>query len=697
MNRSKRKQYLQNKRLIALLIVQLLVISSRAQLPSRLLSYIQQIIPSNIGHTRGTLSCKEISATVFYVSVRWQMQIPVAQDDAAVTIIPAFKPTFNWAPLLTPDSNHIIAQHVFRSPALIVATDEKLLSVIPDLGLLQKGSAVPWYMDMDAQNNRLMLGMAGAVVKEHVLYTKTTGAVFPQGTHAIGFFCIVSDKRTAIQNPFAATGAFLWRRWGQPLYNQGEPLQRTNLEPYVRQTYQWAFTNWKKVVWQQFELEGKQVGAPAFIVNYSQSPNYTGLANQREFLSIWNQAWFNSLRSAQGLYRYAQRTGNDSLKQYALQTKELALSFPQQEGFFKSVVATEMETVESDGKKYVRSKGWNARYWGNSNRNPYTWDAKASPYHIADMSYTAYWMLVWYGELEKDQRLLTYAKHYADALLKLQDTAGFFPAWLSLKNREPMDHLNQSPETSISVTFLLKLFAVTKDTRYRNSAEKAMRAVIKNNIPQGQWEDFETYWSCSRVGSDAWVGKKIVRNNMFKQNTFSIFWTAQALLETYHSTRKKQYLETGQRVLDELLLWQAVWQPPYMAVRTLGGFGVMNADAEWDDSRQSLFAELILQYGKLLKHRDYLERGLAALRASFTMMYTPLNPRTMQQWQARWPFFNKADYGFMMENYGHDGVTDAQGLGIGEFTIYDWGNGAAAEAYNRIYDHYGPALLSGRF
>ena len=453
MNRSKRKQYLQNKRLIALLIVQLLVISSRAQLPSRLLPYIQQIIPSNIGHTRGTLSCKEISATVFYVSVRWQMQTPVAQDDAFVTIIPAFKPAFNWAPLLTPDSNHIIAQHVFRSPALIVATDEKLLSVIPDLGLLQKGSAVPWYMDMDAQKNRLTLGMARAVVKEHVLYTKTAGAVFPQSTHTIGFFCIVSDKKTAIQNPFAETSAFLWQRWGQPLYNQGEPLQRTNLEPYVRQTYQWAFTNWKKVVWQQFELEGKQVGAPAFIVNYSQSPNYTGLANQREFLSIWNQAWFNSLRSAQGLYRYAQRTGNDSLKQYALQTKELALSFPQQEGFFKSVVATEMETVESGGKKYMRSKGWNARYWGNSNRNPYTWDAKASPYHIADMSYTAYWMLVWYGELEKDQRLLTYAKHYADALLKLQDTAGFFPAWLNLENREPMDYLNQSPETSISVTF----------------------------------------------------------------------------------------------------------------------------------------------------------------------------------------------------------------------------------------------------
>jgi hypothetical protein len=25
---------------------------------------------------------------------------------------------------------------------------------------------------------------------------------------------------------------------------------------------------------------------------------------------------------------------------------------------------------------------------------------------------------------------------------------------------------------------------------------------------------------------------------------------------------------------------------------------------------------------------------------------------------------------------------------MGEFTIYDWGNGAAAEAYSRILDHF---------
>ena len=105
------------------------------------------------------------------------------------------------------------------------------------------------------------------------------------------------------------------------------------------------------------------------------------------------------------------------------------------------------------------------------------------------------------------------------------------------------------------------------------------------------------------------------------------------------------------------------------------------------------FAELILDYGKLLNRPEYTQRGLAALRASFVMMYCPENASTRSQWEERWPFFGKADYGFMMENYGHGGQTNKKGEGIGEFTIYDWGNGAASEGYNRILDHYGKSFI----
>lgn len=143
-----------------------------------------------------------------------------------------------------------------------------------------------------------------------------------------------------------------------------------------------------------------------------------------------------------------------------------------------------------------------------------------------------------------------------------------------------------------------------------------MNAVIHEIIPVGKWEDFETYWSCSRYGSDNLVGKKVLRNNMHKQNNFSMFWTAEALLECYRLTSNKEYLDYGQRTLDELLMTQASWQPPYMYVNVLGGFGVLNADGEWNDSRESLFSELIIQYGKLFDKPEYIERGYAALKAS---------------------------------------------------------------------------------
>lgn len=77
-------------------------------------------------------------------------------------------------------------------------------------------------------------------------------------------------------------------------------------------------------------------------------------------------------------------------------------------------------------------------------------------------------------------------------------------------------------------------------------------------------------------------------------------------------------------------------------------------------------------------------------------MYCPELPRSKKQWEITYPFFNAKDYGFMMENYGHGGYTSPEGEGVGVFTIYDWGNGAAAEAWNRLRDHYGIDCLIGK-
>lgn len=649
--------------------------------------YVKNINVEQIGNNTAELDINEVSKGTYKIDARVSINEETIQKGWAISIHPTFESTFCWAPHLTPTKDHIISDHVFRAPALVWSSSEKIITLIPDLET-RNNSSNRWYMDLDIPNNKLVVGMSDYVVEEHVLFKKADSTKFGKGEVELSFYLILSDDKEAIENPWRKPLEFMWEKYGKSLAEKGEPLNG-EIEPFVKHTYNWAFNSWKDAIWQEFNLNGKRVGAPVFIVNYTQSPNYPGQVDEREFRSIWNQAWFNSLRSAQGLYRYGRRVKNDEYIKKARMTKELALSFPQKGGLFPGLIATEMEQVDIEGKAYSRSKGWGTYYFGNSNRNPSTYNARTSPLHILDMSCTAFFMLKWYEELEKDERLLHYAKEYGYGLLKYQDTQGFFPAWISEETMKPMDILAQSPETSKSVTFLLKLSELTGDIRFKDAALKAMDAVIQEIIPTGRWEDFETYWSCSRWGSEDYVGKKIQRNDMYKQNTLSIYWTAEALLDCYELTKDEKYLKLGQRTLDELLMAQAVWQPPYMYVNVFGGFGVMNADGEWNDSRQALFSELIIRYGKLLQNDEYVQRGIAALKASFSMMYCPENPKTKNQWEQVYPFFNEKDYGFMMENYGHNGYTDNEGGGIGVFTIYDWGNGAASEAYSKIVDYYG--------
>jgi hypothetical protein len=107
----------------------------------------------------------------------------------------------------------------------------------------------------------------------------------------------------------------------------------------------------------------------------------------------------------------------------------------------------------------------------------------------------------------------------------------------------------------------------------------------------------------------------------------------------------------------------------------------MNADSEWNDARQSLFAPLYLDLGHETGDRELVERGVSALRAAFHMLYCPENAPLARATEARFPFFGPESHGFMMENQGHD---PAQPMGT--FTIYTWGNGSALAAVATVRD-----------
>ncbi|MEA5063002.1 MAG: hypothetical protein VB054_06705, partial [Petrimonas sp.] len=371
------------------------IVLDKKTLPPVFQKSVGRIAYDKLGKESGKATIRSIDKNTLHVTVSYSPDEIVHQNDWQINLQPAFVPSFHWSPHLTPTDNHVIDQHVFRSPTLIVADKEQVIALIPDLNMLQKGTPVRWYLDLDAETNTLTLGMSNSRVVDHVLFERTDGAEYTNGKVEIGFYLLHYTDKASLADPFRKPLEFLWKNWGSETYRTGNPV-RGDLEPYIKHTYDWAFKNWSESVWQEFEIEGRKVGAPAFIVNVTQSPNYPGEVNEREFRSVWNQAWFSSLRSASGLYRYARRTNNGGLLEKARLTKELDLSFPQKNGFFYGVIGTDMYEIEIDGRKYNRSKGWDTYYWGNSNRNPYTWNPRESPFHILDMSWTALLMLRWY-------------------------------------------------------------------------------------------------------------------------------------------------------------------------------------------------------------------------------------------------------------------------------------------------------------
>ncbi len=649
-------------------------------------------VPDLPGGIAPRVTTEAIDAMWTRVRVQWRLDAPLETDEAAVALHVLLDPDFWWAPHLAPEPGYVIAQHVFRSPALIAAQGRNTLVVVPDLDLCGQREDAPWYLDLDAPAKRFELGIAHTDIPQHVLFTKRPGLRLDAGVLELGFFVAAYADTQPAPNPWAEVSAFLWNRYGRPLFDQGEP-GRVPMDNYVEHTYRWAFDTWKDAVWQELDMGGRRVGAPAFIVNYSQSPNYTGTPEQYEYLSLWNQAWFSSLRSAAGMFRHARSTNDPGLMRHAQMTKEFALSAPMRDGMFPSRYRAEREQVESERGTIWRSKGWETGRWLNSDRCPIERGITPEWYHVTDASWTCLLMLRWYEELEADPRLLDYATQHGEKLLRIQGSDGFFPQFLHPETLAPSDVLRVSPESSMSVTFLLKLHALTGDVRYRDAACRAMDAVVREIVPVGRWEDFETYWSCCPWGKEQYLGEKIPRNGMFKQCNFSMFWTAEALLAAYRATGDAAYLHWGRRTLDELGMTQQTWQPPYIYIPALGGFGVMNADGEWNDSRQTLFAELFLDYYKETGESALFERGVAALQAGFVMMYCPENPAQKALWEKTWPFFGPEDYGFMMENYGHGGRVSREGEGIGPFTIFYWGNGAASEARSRIYDHFGDVYI----
>ena len=583
-----------------------------------------------------------------------------------------------FVPHLTPNEGMVAGDAVFRSPAVILATRNQVVAFIPDLDDVRSARGYRVWSDYDHVRGCVVFG-AGAYRREgHVFYVREEIPCSGQSVR-LRVHVLASTRAPDCANSYRMVGRFLWSRWGRPGH-EASPLP--SFDAWTRWVTRWAFEpeGWEETVWQSFELEGRPAGAPVFIVDVRRHPAVPARERRwREAPSIWNQAWFSTQRCANGLLRHARHRASEPLAERARRMTELALAAPMTDGLFPAVLLADSPTGNGTSGEGAEPR-WERARWTSSDRRPPSTSQAAC--HVVDAAITCQMLLEWY-ELTGEPRALDRVRAFADRLVRLQRPSGAFPGWVEPNGGVSVE-LREGPETAVGVTLLFEVCRALGPRADWMRAGRAGARFLESVIDESRWEDFETYYSCAPWGAPSLVGRRVPRNGVFKQNTLSMAWCAEAMLSVWRATGSRRHLDHAIRCASELALYQSVWNPPWLPAPAHGGFGVMNADAEWNDARQSLFAPLLFELYRASGDIEWFERGASALRASFSMMYCPENVGLKAAYERCFPFFGKESYGFMMENQGH-GADDA----IGDFTIFTWGNGSALAAVASVLDRVG--------
>jgi hypothetical protein len=585
--------------------------------------------------------------------------------DATVELVlvhPVRRPVHAWVPHLAPEPGQVIGDRVFRSPAVIVADGAIALAFVPDLDDADAAHGWSAWLDVDAPRSTVTLAAGAYRATGHVFFERQPLGARDEDV-ALRLHVLASERAEDRENPYGMAARWIWARWGRPRHARAAPAP---FPAFMDHVARWAFSDagWQDSVWQEAPLPGGgRVAAPVFIVDVSRHPSVPPARRAwREPPSLWNQAWFSTQRSANGLLRYARQTGSRDLEARARSMTEVALAAPETDGLFPAVLL---------GDPADTRRAWR---WTNSDRRPPS--ASADACHLVDAAFTCRMLLEWHA-LAGEPRAALRARALAGRLVRLQRPSGAFPGWVEPDGRVPAE-LAEGPESAVATTLLLELGG--EEPRFREAALRAL-PFLEMALREGRWEDFETYYSCAPWGAPEQVGRRVPRSGVFKQNTLSIFWTAEAFLAAWRATGDGRFLRLARRAADELSLYQAVHDPAFLPAPAHGGFGVMNADAEWNDARQSLFAPLYLELGRQTGDGELTERGISALRASFAMLYCPENAALARAYERRFPFFGPESHGFMMENQGHDPAQP-----IGTFTIFTWGNGSALATAAKVRD-----------
>jgi len=555
-------------------------------------------------------------------------------------------PDATWTPNLTPEPDQVIGQHAFRSPAVVVQKGGLAAVLLPDLDSLRHNPAsLPATLNLDvsapggtplATAPVLQMALQPHQVQRHVYWRHEPGQ-----TVTVGPGEIVLAYDLLLTNRAEPRRAYrLAARW----YGERQVAKnvRRDTLPQAVPWGKYAATGINSyllpVAWRSTTMGGETVGGASM-------PSW-GYAD-----ATWFQCWFNDLRSAYGTYLWGKWMDRPEVVQKARQTRQMLLNAPQKDGLFPAIY------------------DWETRRWYGS-----TAGGGRDIYHAADCAWAAYWLLMWHRDLEKHPASIAFAKRLGDWMVENQKPSGEIPSFIRMDTMQPTDRLVESAETSGCGMFLALLARTTGEAKYMKAARGAAEHLRREIMPRNKWYDYETFYSCSGKPE----GFYDARTDQHPQNNLSIHWAAELFRQLYLAEANPRDLADGEALMDYLNLYQQVWAPHFLTFEGFGGYGVQNTDAEWNDARQAQFACTNLDYYRLTGKPEYMERGIAALRAGFATTYMPENAYVSPLSYAKTPL------GYADENYGHGGVDGASGP-----TSWDWGTGSALAAAAYARKHFG--------
>ena len=678
---------------------------------------------------RKKISIKDQKTYHFLYNIDIHEKCKYSKIHAFYEILLGNDPDYTWVPHVCLKENHVIPDHVFRSPAILYQKKEIAFALIPDLDIMGKKYDFPMFMDFKLKNNSfhkkstISFGFGKYKPDGHIRFKHKSRykIKFSRGTKLIFGYYVRIYTNMEKSEILKDINFFLWRKYGAPNL-------RGNLEPQVIPYKKNVKEGFKAIFdrhqfWGNFTINGipcggswqkswmgekkkdisylsekemdpnehqksnmnKLVGRDSLlskiIMYFSNSPFWINVFDKftRHFgvvgrtAEIWNNAWFLNLRTGYAFLYFGRQWDDKALIEKGKRTLNTVLELPRVQGVFPSVVAP----PEPDADHVNTINGLKAFHYTND-------------FHLVDTSLTMYWALLFSRDYQiKEEEVREKSMSLYKLIKKIQLDNGAIPTYIAFEeeNQNPRirDLLLDSASSGAALMFLMELYKKEQNDAIISIGKKIAEYIEREIIPQDKWHDYEPFFSCTNLPLDVYD----VHTKSHIMNLLCVYWCAEGIKELFKISGNKHYLELGERVLAILSLFQQVWDMPNLSFHTLGGFGSQNADAEVSDARQGLFVRTYMEYYLLTGKEEYMERGIATLRACWAMQLLPeykdICPGNVKGIKT----LDGIDKGCICENYGHSG----HDLRVPGYIMFDWGVGTSASANAYIKQRFGDLFV----